>query len=57
MKKQDEYRANAAECQRMATAARTEQDKQTWLEMAASWLQMLKKAEQAKIQQFDGRSG
>jgi len=54
MNKQDEYRANAAECQRMATTARTEQDKLTWLEMAESWLQMLKKAEQPKTQQFDG---
>jgi hypothetical protein len=52
--KQDEYRANAAECQRMAATARSEQDKLTWLEMAESWLQMLKKAEQPKTQQFDG---
>ena len=38
--KQDEYRANAAECQRMAGLTRNQAEQQTWLEMAASWLRM-----------------
>jgi hypothetical protein len=38
--KAKEYRANAAECQRMGEIARNPTDKQTWLEMAANWLRM-----------------
>ena len=42
MSKADEYRANAAECQRMAKVARNERDRRTWLEMAQHWLCMIK---------------
>ena len=41
MGKNDEYRANAAECQRMADITRNPKDKQTWLEMAQHWLHMI----------------
>jgi hypothetical protein len=42
MGKNDEYRANAAECERMAKVARSETDKQSWLGMARHWLAMIK---------------
>jgi hypothetical protein len=41
MNKNDEYRANAAECQRMARFTRNESEKRTWLEMAESWLRLI----------------
>jgi hypothetical protein len=40
MTKIDEYRANAAECHRMARTARDEKDRQTWQGMADSWSRM-----------------
>ena len=44
MTKNDEYRANAAECERMAKVTRNEADKQSWLGMANHWLAMIKDA-------------
>jgi hypothetical protein len=41
MNKNDEYRANAAECERMARFTRNESEKRTWLEMAESWLRLI----------------
>jgi hypothetical protein len=38
----DEYRRNAAECQRMAENAANPADKASWLRLAASWLTMIK---------------
>ena len=51
--KQDEYRANAAECQRMAGLTRNQAEQQTWLEMAASWLRMIKRPRQTTSPKFD----
>jgi hypothetical protein len=45
--KNDEYRANAAECERMARFTRNESEKRTWLDMAESWLRMIKPASQS----------
>jgi hypothetical protein len=45
MSKNDEYRANAAECQRIARITRNESEKRTWLDMAESWLRMIKPAQ------------
>jgi hypothetical protein len=42
MSKNDEYRANAAECERMAKVAHNEADKQSWLGMARHWFAMIK---------------
>jgi hypothetical protein len=42
MTRDDEYRANAIECQRMADFSRDPNDKATWLKMAASWLRMIR---------------
>jgi hypothetical protein len=38
----DEYRANARECERMASIARNERDKQDWHDMAKDWLRLIK---------------
>ena len=43
MNKLDEFRANAEECQRMADATQNPGDKRRWLQMAESWLRMVKK--------------
>jgi hypothetical protein len=51
MNKGDEYAANAAECQRMALAATSEQEMLTWLEIAEHWLH-LAAAEQQQQQQI-----
>jgi hypothetical protein len=45
MSKNDEYRANAAECQRIARTTRSESEKRTWLDMAESWLRLIKPAQ------------
>ena len=41
MKKLEEYRANAAECQRMAEQTENVTDKTAWLDMAAYWMRMV----------------
>jgi hypothetical protein len=41
MSKNDEYRANAAECHRMASITRNETDKRSWLDMERHWLGMI----------------
>jgi len=45
MSKNDEYRANAAECPRIARTTRSESEKRTWLDMAESWLRLIKPAQ------------
>jgi len=47
--KNDEYRANAAECERMARFTRNESEKRTWQDMAEAWLRMIKPAPQSAI--------
>jgi hypothetical protein len=42
MSKNDEYRANAAECERMAKVTDNEADKQSRLGMARHWFAMIK---------------
>jgi hypothetical protein len=39
--KVDEYRANAAECRRMADATKNAREKQMWRDMSESWLGMI----------------
>ena len=53
MSKSDEYRANAAECERMAGIARNPSEKATWLGMANHWLRMIPKQRQSASQKFD----
>jgi hypothetical protein len=47
MNKVDEFRANAEECQRMADATQNPGDKRRWLQMAESWLRMVKRTTSA----------
>lgn len=49
----DEFRANATECQRMADATQNPGDKKRWLQMAESWLRMLKAPRQTASARFD----
>jgi hypothetical protein len=53
MNKVDEYRAHAAECERMARATRNPDDKATWLKMAADWLGMIPQPRQSALDKFD----
>ena len=53
MSKSDEYRANAAECERMAGLARKPSEKETWLAMANHWLRMIPKPKPSASQRFD----
>ena len=45
MSKADEYRANAAECRRIAEGTTNAQDKDMWRDMSESWLGMVGHAE------------
>ena len=51
-KKNDEYRANAAECHRMAHVAKDPRDQQTWLEMASSWLRLIREPAPSESDKF-----
>lgn len=53
MSKSEEYRANAAECERMARAARNPSDKAMWLQMAADWLRMIRQPRASASEKFD----
>jgi hypothetical protein len=43
--KANEYRANAAECRRMADSTRNAPEQHMWREMSESWLGMIGQAE------------
>jgi hypothetical protein len=49
----DEFRANATECQRMADATKNPGDRKRWLQMAQSWLRMIKPPRQSDGERFD----
>jgi hypothetical protein len=49
MSKNEEYRANAAECERMARVTRDESEKRTWLDMAESWLRLIHPSPEANL--------
>jgi hypothetical protein len=53
MSKNDEYRANAAECERMARVTRNESEKRTWQEMAESWLRLIRPSQSEASDRFD----
>jgi hypothetical protein len=53
MSKSDEYRENAAECQKMARLATNPGERVTWLEMAADWLRMIRKVDPSASDKFD----
>lgn len=49
----DEFRANATECRRMADATKNPGDKKRWLQMAQSWLRMITPPRQTAGERFD----
>jgi hypothetical protein len=53
MNKNDEYRANAAECERMAHFTRNGSEKRTWLEMAESWLRLIQPLPPPNVDRLD----
>lgn len=53
MNNNDEFRANAAECQRMADATQNPGDKKRWLRMAENWLRMITPPRKNASQRFD----
>jgi len=57
MSKNDEYRANAAECERMARFTRNESEKRTWQDMAESWLRLIQPSSAAVSDRFDAMQG
>jgi hypothetical protein len=54
MTKTEEYRANAAECDRMARTTRNESERRTWQKMAASWSRMTEWKSDAKADDPSG---
>jgi hypothetical protein len=50
MRTDEEYRRQAAECRRMAENARSPLDKDAWLRLAESWLQMLPKRPESQAE-------
>jgi hypothetical protein len=56
MDKHNEYRKRAAEAQAMADQTRNDDDKQSWLRIAQSYLEMLPKAKQTAEQRFDAQT-
>jgi hypothetical protein len=45
MGKADEYRANAAECRRMAESTKNQREKSMWQDMCRSWLGLIGRGE------------
>ena len=50
MTKTEEYRANAAECERVARTTCNESERRTWQAMAASWSRMAEWKSAAKTE-------
>ena len=55
--KADEYRANAAECRRMADTKKNVREKHMWRDMSASWLGMVAHAESEEFAARQRESG
>ena len=60
MSKSDEFRRNAAECQRMANKTSDDGDKRAWLGLAESWLRLIRPGvpgteKAASADQFDAQ--
>ena len=53
MSKSDEYLAHANECQRMAEQTRNPGEKQAWLQLAESWMRMIRQRKLTASDQFD----
>jgi hypothetical protein len=57
MNKDNEYRENAAECERMARLTRDKTDKRTWLDMAQHWRSLISVPPGGSQQPGDLRAG
>jgi hypothetical protein len=53
MSKSDEYRINAAECERMAGISHDLKEKITWLQMGAHWLRLIPAQDRSAADKFD----
>ena len=53
MNKLEEYRENAAECQRTAEQTKNVTEKAAWLDMAAYWMRMVQQAGPSQSETFD----
>jgi hypothetical protein len=51
MSKVEEYRENAAECDRMARTARDEAERRTWKDIAQSWSRLAEQKSAAKMEE------
>lgn len=54
MAKEDEFRSNADECQRMADRTVNGAEKVQWLRLAQSWLRMIHTRDRPSADGFDG---
>jgi hypothetical protein len=49
----DEYRANADRCFQMASSALNPDDERIWLNMAETWLGMMRQRQRKPIEKFE----
>ena len=49
----DEYLSHAADCHLMACMTRDEHERQTWLDMAQTWLQLVEQHKRTSLTPFD----
>lgn len=56
MKKDDEYRAQAADAQAMADRARSDVDRAAWLRIAQGWLGLIRKPLETAEEKFDAQA-
>ena len=53
MNRNDQYLSHAADCQLMACMTRDENERQTWLDMAQTWLQLVELPKRTLLSPFD----
>ena len=53
MDRDEEFRKQAADAQKMADRAGGETDKESWLRIAQGWLSLIRKPKQSEQQDFD----
>ena len=53
MNRNDQYLSHAADCHLMACMTRDEHERQTWLDMAQTWLQLVELPKGTSLSPFD----
>jgi hypothetical protein len=53
MDRNDQYLSHAADCHLMACMTRDERERQTWLDMAQTWLQLVELPKRTSLSPFD----